>query len=526
MRGQIATAAAVTMLGSVLYAGPAHAAGTGYTSSYETIPGHKGTPLKALVYQPKGRGPFPLIVMPASWSLFHAEYAGAAAGFASSGYAVVAYTSRGFWDSEGRIEVAGRPDVGDVSKVIDWAVKNAKADQKRVGAAGISYGAGIPLIAAAFDKRIRAVSAMSGWANLPDSLYLNQTVSEQAAAMLLSVGHVTGRPGEDLLKVQDGYLKDRFGTALSLAAVRGADAYVKRINANKPALLLSGGWQDGIFPPAQNVDFFNRLRVPKRLMYQAGDHGTPDGLGAVGLPNDSWSATRSWFDHYLKGRKNGVAKQGAVSLKANNGGSWKHFKSWNAQTRSTQRYTLASGEKLARRAGAWKKTIAVGNGTVADSGIVEAAGAAAQADIHWTIRPAQVSRKNGLVFHGPKTPRANVISGFPRLRTTVTPSARNTSLFVYLYDEAPNGKAELITHIPYTLRGATPGKARTLDLRLQPIRWKLAKGHRVTLVIDTMDIRYRSAGKRGAKITFSSTPSNPARLTLPVGTPPPASRLP
>ncbi|MEO3785863.1 CocE/NonD family hydrolase [Actinocorallia sp. B10E7] len=517
MRRQVATAAAVTMLGSVLCAGPAHAAGPGYTSSYKTIPGHGGTPLKALVYQPKGRGPFPLIVMPASWSLFHAEYAGAAAKLASSGYAVVAYTSRGFWDSAGKIEVAGRPDVGDVSKVIDWAVKNARADEKRVGAAGISYGAGIPLIASAFDRRIRAVSAMSGWASLPDSLYLNETVSEQAAAMLLSVGHATGRPGKDLLEVQDGYLKDRFGNALSLASVRGAAAYVKRINANKPALLLSGGWQDGIFPPAQNVDFFNRLKVPKRLMYQAGDHGTPDGLGAVGLPNDAWSATKSWFDHYLKGKKNGVADKGSVSLKANNGGGWKHFANWRTQAGETRRYHLSKGERLGSRGGSWKKTLTTGRGTVADSGVVEATGAGAQAGLHWTIRPAQVDRENGLVFRGPKLGRATTVSGFPVFRTTITPSARNTSLFAYLYDEAPDGRAELVTHIPYSLRDATPGKARKLDLRLQPIRWKLAAGHRLTLVIDTADIRYRNAGKPGAEITFSSSPSRPSSLTVPVG---------
>lgn len=512
MRRRFAAAAAVTMLGSLLHSGPAQAAGGGYTSSYETISGHGGTPIKALVYRPKGSGPFPLIVMPASWSLFHAEYAGAAARLAASGYSVVAYTSRGFWDSEGRIEVAGKPDVGDVSKVIDWAVKHARADERRVGAAGISYGAGIPLIASGFDERIRAVSAMSGWASLLDSLYLNETVSEQAAAMLLAVGHVTGRPGEDLLKVQDGYLKDEFGNVLPLAATRGAASYLDRINANKPALLLAGGWQDGLFPPGQYTDFFNRLRVPKQLMLQAGDHGTPDALGALGFTGDTWTATKRWFDHHLKGEKNGVGRQKNVRLKANNGGPWTSFRNWDAQTRTTRRYALAAGERLAQRASGWKKSIRTGQGTVADSGVVEVTGAAAQADIHWTIRPSEVDRRNGLVFRAPKTDRARTVSGFPWLRATVTPSAKNTSLFVYLYDEAPGGKAKLVTHIPYTLRGARPGKARKLDLRLQPIRWRLAEGHRLTLVIDTMDARYRSTSKKGGRLAFRS-----GSLTVPFG---------
>jgi len=283
VRRQVAAAAAVTMLGCMLHAGPAHAAGNGYTSSYRTIPGHGGTPIKALVYRPKGHGPFPLIVMPASWSLFHAEYAGAAARLASRGYEVIAYTTRGFWDSEGRIEAAGRADIGDMSRIIDWAVAHGDADESRVGAAGISYGGGIPLLAAAFDKRIRAVSSMSSWASLSESLYLNRTLNEQAAGLLLGVSHVAGRPGDDLLEVQDGYLANEFGRALELISTRGAAAYVGRINANRPAILISGGWQDGVVPPGQNIDFFNRLTVPKRLVYQPGDHATTDILGAIGL---------------------------------------------------------------------------------------------------------------------------------------------------------------------------------------------------------------------------------------------------
>lgn len=517
MRGQIATAAAVTMLGSVLYAGPAHAAGTGYTSSYETIPGHGDTPLKALVYQPKGRGPFPLIVMPASWSLFHAEYAGAAAKLASSGYEVIAYTTRGFWDSQGAIEAAGRPDIGDMSRIIDWAVTHADADESRVGAAGISYGGGIPLLASAFDKRIRAVSAMSSWASLAESLYLDQTLNEQGTALLLGVSHVTGRPGSDLLEVQDGYLKDEFGHALELISTRGAAAYVDRINANRPAILLSGGWQDGIVPPGQNIDFFNRLTVPKRLMYQAGDHATTDILGAVGLPNDAWTETTRWFDHHLRGVENGVDKTGSVSLKAGNGGSWRNFTGWSAQAHGTRRYYPRPGEKLDVRPKAWKKSIGTGNGTVADSGVAMATGIAAQAGTHWKIRPSRVKREDGLVLRTPRFGSTTVISGFPMFRTTVTPSAKNTSLFVYLYDEGPDGEARLVTHAPYTLRDVAPGKTRALDLRLQPIRWKLAKGRRLTLVIDTMDVRYRSTSTQGNKITFSSSRTDPSRLTFPVG---------
>ncbi|MDX6738298.1 CocE/NonD family hydrolase [Actinocorallia sp. A-T 12471] len=500
MRGTTTVAALVAAaLLATLTAAPPAVAAPGYTTAYRTIPGHGGTPLKALVYQPKGKGPFPLIVMPASWSLFHAEYAGAAAKFAATGYVVVAYTSRGFWDSEGRIEIAGRPDVGDVSKVIDWSLRNTRADRRRIGAAGISYGAGISLLGAAHDPRIRAVSAMSGWASLPDSLYQNQTVSEQTAALLLTAGHLTGDPGEDFLTVQDGYLKDKFGTAVKLASIRGAAHYVKKINANKPAIMLANGWQDGIFPPAQYVDFYNRLKVPKRLTFQAGDHGTPEALGALGLPNETWTQTLKWFDRHLRGRQNGIGAAGPVALKPNNGGKWVYFPSWRAQTTQTRKYTLPK-----------RKRIAAGVNTVADSGIVEATGIAAQAGIHWTIRPSQVNRANALVHRTPVLKKRAIVSGAPMLRTTLTPSARNTTIFAYLYDEAPDGTARLITHAPYTLRNVPPGRPHPLTLPLQPIRWTVPKTHRLTLVIDTVDPRYRTTATESTTLTLTTT-----TLTIP-----------
>ncbi len=230
--------AAVTT--AVLVAPTAHAA-PGFAVTYQTIPGDGGTALKAFVIKPiaRGAGPFPLLVMPSSWSLLDVEYVGAAARLATErGFEVVSYTSRGFWDSAGQIEVAGPQDTADQSKVIDWAVANANADASRVGLAGISYGAGISLLTAARDKRVRAVAAMSAWADLAASLYPNQTLSEQTAATLLLAGDITGRPGTNLKKLQSAYFSGDLAPVLPLAAAHGAAAYLDQINANHPAILI------------------------------------------------------------------------------------------------------------------------------------------------------------------------------------------------------------------------------------------------------------------------------------------------
>ncbi|MDX6430334.1 MAG: hypothetical protein QOE54_2700 [Streptosporangiaceae bacterium] len=512
-------AAAVVAAGSTAVTVPARA-DTGSTTTYESIPGDGGTVLKAFVVRPTGRGngPFPLLVMPSSWSLLDVEYVGAGVKLAKeSGYVVVSYTSRGFWDSGGKIEVAGGPDTRDASKVIDWAVRNAHADEHRVGMAGLSYGAGISLLTAAKDRRVRAVAAMSAWADLAASLYPNQTVSEQTAAGLLAIGNITGRPGEDMLKLQNAYLIDDIASALPLAGPRGVGSYLAQINANHPAVLIGNAWDDGIFPPSQITDFYGRFTGPKHLMLQPGDHGSADGLGVVGLPNDVWAATTRWFDHYLNGTANGIDGENPVELKAANGGGWQGFPDWAGISSGTGRFYLGKGSLAARAATGWSGRIDAGWPTVADSGVVEVTGVAQQAGIPWKIKVAEVDRRFGGVWTAAPYARTTVVSGAPRLHTTITPSAATTSVFAYLYDVTPGGEGSLITHKPYTLRGATPGKAWTIDFRLEPIRWTVPAGHHLALVVDTTDIRYRSMSKPGATVTFGSPAADPSWLTVPTG---------
>lgn len=178
------------------------------------IAGDGGTVLKANVVTPAGADGsrrYPLLVMPTSWGLPQVEYLAQAQKLADSGYVVLTYNVRGFWQSGGEIEVAGPPDVADASKVIDWALANTPADAQKVGMAGVSYGAGISLLAAAHDKRIKAVSAMSGWADLIDSIYSGRTQHSQATALLGVAGTITGRPSAELQQT----LKDFFASNLS-----------------------------------------------------------------------------------------------------------------------------------------------------------------------------------------------------------------------------------------------------------------------------------------------------------------------
>ncbi|TCP57133.1 putative CocE/NonD family hydrolase [Tamaricihabitans halophyticus] len=498
------------------------AAAQGVDISYERIPGHDGISLSGVTVTPKTPGPHPLLVMPGSWGMPSVEYVGAALRLAGSGdYAVISYAARGFWTSGGGIEVAGPSDVSDARKVIDWGLANLPADPARVGMAGVSYGAGLSLLTAAEDNRVRAVSALSGWADLTESLYRNETLTTQSIEALLALGKITGRPSPMLRKLEADYRAGDIEEALKAAPERSASTKVAELNANRPAVMLANAWQDGIFAPNQYADFYERLEVPKRLMFSPGDHATLELTGLFGLPNEIWADTTRWFDRYLRDEQNGIDKEEPVRLKAVNEQGWQSYPDWEgypdwaAAQQPEKRYYLGEQELGEQPASGWQRTIQAGKDTIANSGVMILSGAL-QGYLKLPVGVATplIDRSRAAVWSGQAFAQDTMVTGSPRLRAAVTPSAPNTTLVAYLYDTGPHGKGSLITHAPMTLRDATPGQPREIDLELNSIAWKVPAGHQLTLVVDTMDARYGSESEQGSTVIFESPNSAPASLRV------------
>ncbi|WP_258341526.1 CocE/NonD family hydrolase [Saccharopolyspora gregorii] len=500
---------ATSVLAAALLAPPVAAAAPGVAITHRTVPGADGVPLDAKVIEPTGRGdgPFPLLVMPASWATPNIEYVGAAAGMAyDSGYVVVTYTARGFYASGGAVDVGGPADVGDASAVIDWALANTGADPGRIGMGGISYGAGISVLTAAADPRVRAVAAMSGWSDLLASLYPNETVSTQAAEALLAVGHVTGRFGPELRELERAYREDRVEDVLHLGDDRSPLREVDRLNANGTAVLLANAWEDSLFQPGQITDLYRRLTGPKHLLLSPGDHATPDLFGAAGLPNDVWDAARRWFDHHLRGADNGVDTENPVRLAPISGGTWRDHPDWESVTGTVDtRHLTASGLLSDRPQPAWRREVRTGVPTAADSGTIFVNGLLQQFTGIPPLAPVGLlDRAAAGVWQTEPYPTGVTVAGAAALHATVVPRAETTSLVGYLYDVDPAGGGKLITHKPITLRRSTIGEPRAVDLTLEPALWHVPAGHRLALVVDTVDPRYAT-----------EPPGPPTTLTTP-----------
>ncbi|MFD6971517.1 CocE/NonD family hydrolase [Streptomyces sp. NPDC059979] len=481
--------------------------------SFHDIPGSGGITLKGNVFTPAGAQSgrtYPLIVLPTSWGMPQIEYIAQAKKLADSGYVVVSYTSRGFWLSGGQIEVAGPPDIADVSAVIDWALAHTPADADRIGLGGVSYGAGITLLASAHDPRVKAVVAMSGWADLIESIYSGRTQHLQAAGLLGAAGYLTGRPGPELQSLLGDFLGsrlDREQQMIEWGRKRSAAEQVDRINANGAAIMLGNAWGDTIFPPNQYAKFYERLTGPKRLEFRPGDHATAEGTGLLGLPNDTWTNAHRWFDRYLKGERNGIDTEAPVQIKSRSNNGYEGYADWKSVgSGGTEKLALSDSEHVFAN---------IDSG--ANGGIVLLSSVLDQ----FVKAPPAASipllpRAFAAVWQSERYDAARRIRGTVELHTTVTPTKGDGTFVAYLYDVGPLGIGKLVSNAPYTFHGKTPGQAFGVDLELFSTAYDVPAGHRLALVVDTVDPLYIEHNPTGAQLTFSSPRTDPSYVSVPL----------
>ncbi|WP_093772426.1 CocE/NonD family hydrolase [Streptomyces sp. yr375] len=476
------------------------------------IAGAGGTVLKANVVTPAradGSRRLPLIVLPTAWGFPQVQYLAEARRLADTGYVVLSYNVRGFWQSGGEIEVAGPSDVADAAKVVDWALAHTPSDPKNIGMAGVSYGAGISLLAAAHDKRVKAVASLSGWADLIASIYSGRTQHSQAAAFLNAVGAATGRMSAESRQLfADFSASDlsREQAMLAWGRKRSVATYLDQLNKNGPAVMLAGAWGDTIFPPNQTIDFYGKLTGPKRLEFRPGDHATPEISGLFGLPNDVWTDTERWFDHYLKGADNGVDREQPVRLKSRSTDGYEGYPDWKSVTATRRKIALAGTTTLHTNVDSGADA-----GTVFLSSVL---------DQLVKLPPVAVvpllPRAWAAVWQSEKYATPQQVRGTAQLHTTVTPTEESGTLVAYLYDVGPLGLGKLVSNAPYTFHGRTPGTPFRLDLDLFATAYDVPAGHRLALVVDTVDPLYIEHNPSGARLTFSSPVDDPSYVSIPL----------
>lgn len=522
-RATSAVLAALTLLASataVAIAAPAQAASSSVSNTDVTLTMSDGVGLAGILTQPTSPGPHPAIVFISSWGLPDFEYYAQAQQFAADGYDVLEYDPRGFYNSGGTIDVASPQDVADVSTVIDWLLANTNANPDEIGVGGVSYGAGLSLLAAAHDSRIKAVATMSAWTDLDYSLYPNSTRHQESTDLLVAAAELTGKLSSDFQSILDDYYADtNISTVLQWGAVRSPQTYVNEINTNKTAVFISNGLQDSIFAPSQLTPFYNDLTTAKRLMLQPGDHATAEAGGLLGATNTVWTNVHEWFDHYLTGAANGIDTQDPVQVEPVGTSTYEGYSSLSTLSTSSATFNLGgtnifgTGSLSSAAPGTWSTGIDVGTATCASGGTLEVSGLLEQLlDLPPQCWLPSIARSAAAVWESGMMTSEQKIRGAAALNLTFTPSASTGTVYAYLYDVNLLGEGSLISYVPYTYTDATPGKQTTVSTRFISAAYNVPAGDYLGVVIGTKDPLFLDSDQSGSTVTFSG----PSSVTLPL----------
>mmetsp|Transcript_26762 Transcript_26762/g.29172 ORF Transcript_26762/g.29172 Transcript_26762/m.29172 type:complete len:557 (+) Transcript_26762:55-1725(+) len=481
-----------------------------------------GINLQAIVFDPKPtkrNGKNPLIVFISSWGLNKWEYVVPAHKYAKKGYTVISYTARGFWGSGGQINLAGALDMADVSTVLDWAVANTNADSERIGLSGISYGAGMSLLASARDKRVKSVAAMSGWVDLAQSFLGNgESIRKEAARVLSGSAYLLGEVGDDLSLLFDDYFSNTdLDYLYSFVYNSSAANFIDQINTNKPAIFIANAFGDSLFTPDQfPAKFYNKLNVNKHLEFSPGDHAGPELLGIFGLPDQVWDRAGEWNDYYVRDAKtDSLTSYSPIILSSSyNSKNFESYTTWEEITNDWNVFDLTAGEQLIssnkknlKERESTLSTIIAGENAGINGGI---------AFITSTVRSIvekplkfdldKIDRQYAAVFQTAAFSNDVKIRGTTQINLNIVPkTSSNGTLVMYLLDvNTKKNEGRLITFAPWTFKNAVAGQTLNLPMEITMTAYDLEANNALAVVIQTHDPLFLDQSPAGAEISFLS----------------------
>jgi predicted acyl esterase len=502
-------------------------------SGYEEVrfPGADGDALDGALWTHPGTEPRPAVVMPAPWvNAGWTSYTGMAARFQEWGYHVLAYTPRGFGDSEGKVEAAGDKDIEDAGKALDYLRERLGGGMTKVGLLGESYGSGISQLAAARDSRVAAVAALSTWGDMGAAFYENGT-RHLASVGALESSPTPGRLSADAQKMFDSILGGGdIEEALAWAVPRSPVRRVDDLNARGVPVFYVQAWHETIFPVNQTLELFRRLTTPKRLYLGIGDHTSPELLCLAGFGSDPiLKDLRRWFDRFLKDEDNGIDREPPIVSEVMHTRATRAYATWEDFTGTAEPLYLGvpgpgrgRGQLGPDKPQDWSLPLQAGPSTpakVADaviiSGLLERFVLPKRyLTNHFDAGSAQ--QRVGIWSTGPAGAGGVRLRGTPRLHLSFRATTDKATFVAYLFAVDALGGGYILSHLPYTWHEGRAGAPVVAEADFQTVDCFVPQGWRLMLVVDTADPFYDNANQPGTTITLASQDGRASRVDLPV----------
>lgn len=482
--------------------------------------------LDTTLYLPEGASavdPVPAVLLAHGFDGDKQSVAAEAARLAERGYAVLAWTARGFGASGGQIHL-NHPDyeVRDAQRLLDWLatrpeIRTDQAGDPAVGVMGASYGGALALLLAGYDQRVDAIVPMITWHDLARSFLPESTgrgpehgVLKQAWAGVF-FGSVTGpdpgcgRFADDICAAYQRVATTGQADAEVVARLRESSpaSVLDRITA--PALLIQGG-ADSLFPLSE-ADANARGIAPGgtavRVAWFAGGHD--GGAGPQSDQDRLRRITDDWFRSW-------VADDGEPPSTSF---TWSRISGFDAldQGVATSGYAYpqypglddATSTDVALAGSPQQILNPPGGNPAAISSVPSVSGLAS-----FVNGPVlEVPGQHADFASEPLAEPLDVV-GSPTVRIRAASPTGEAVVFVKLYDVDPDGVGTLASGLvaPVRLSGlpADIDQAQPVTVTLPAIARRIEAGHTVRITVATTDQAY-------------ATPAEPALYTVAVDGP-------
>jgi ABC-2 type transport system ATP-binding protein len=506
--------------------------------------------LDTTYYRPKGASaanPAAAVLLAHGFGGTKDDVAPDAEDLANHGYAVLTWTAEGFGRSGGKIHLDS-PDweVRDAQRLIDWLAKrpevgkDAPGDPK-VAVVGGSYGGGLALMAAGYDKRIDAIVPQITWNDLNHAflpggvfkkvwagLFFGSGSSPSATAFGGAPVGGAGHPEPTLDPSCGRFAADLCHAYLSIAATGAADAdqtallrrsspssILDRITA--PTLLIQGQ-ADSLFPLSEaqaNATGIAAHGTPVRVAWFTGGHD--GGTGPQSDVDRLRFLTGQWLDHYLLGKGAAPATSFTYSRIAGIDA--------NAQGVVALGYSVPSYPGLAGSSstsvtvrGADQAIANPPNGNPAAITSLPGLNGALSSFVSGTVR--EVPGQHADFYSAPLPSTVDVV-GAPTVRIRAASPTGTAVLFVKLYDVDPQTGNTLpdglvapvrLTGLPDTLDQAQP-----VTVTLPAIVHQFQAGHLIRITVASADQAYLTpvepavytVGLASTSVTLPTVDSSP-----------------
>lgn len=238
--------------------------------------------------RPPGKGPFPTVIVHPEEEEDATAMRGVIWDLAERGYVALAADYHRRIDGEFRRNMFAWRESGDLTLVIDTAVKLPQVDSGRIAAIGFSEGAVVSLLMAAHDpERIRAVVAYYPITDFPH-WYAGERSGLPWIMFALGKWQMRDESGAET--------EDEFQRMLRLASPLGMAEYVRA-----PTLFIHGE-DDTLLPIEESERMAESLREhgTKTKVLAVPDAGRFFNFRQPKEAEEAWQATLDWLERHLR----------------------------------------------------------------------------------------------------------------------------------------------------------------------------------------------------------------------------------